>query len=739
MPLAFRRHQQFLAANGHDSDDQIGRTYVVCAPGAAVALRRAAAQPATATLSGRVVDPQDSAVSRRRRVRVRNAGDLGRVEASPPAPTALRRARAAAGDYDVRVELAGFAPWSAKGLTLPVGQERRLEVRLTSARIEEIDRRSTTPTCRAEPRRVDGVIDRSRIESLPLNGRNFLELALLVPGNQPTPIFDPTKTNSVLIASAGQMGRGGNITIDGQDNNDDVVGGPLLNLPIDAVQEFQIATSRFGADLGRSASSVINVVTRSGTNTHRGTARDLRARRRAGRRCRPRSTTRTSAPPFDRQQMSGALGGPLRRDRLFWFAAGEFRNQDGAVLVGDARYRRRARSAASFAPAPLRRRAVVAAARHRRRRQPRSWLRYAGEWADRHRRERGRARHRIGDAAAGRRRIAINSVLGSWTSAPPPRFVNALSVSVSTFLNETLPVATAPQLTFPSLQDGASFRMPQETQQTRVQIADNATLVRGAHSLRLGGELQRIDAEFGLGVFQQGRIELVQDFPSFDHTGDGRIDDNDLLFAVTLRSGKPDQVARSARRRQHARRRLRAGRLERVEPPAAQPRPALRDRHRGQQPEPRRRAEPDRAAVRRPASASAISTTSARASASPGTSRPTDAARARRLRHLLRPHRAADSVARARPRRPRAADRGARRQRRSSSIPAPAGCRRSRRRWPIRSPASSCPAPARRASTSSIRTCRTRWCTSSTSASSATCSARSVRVDVHAQPGHRTS
>ena len=66
--------------------------------------------------------------------------------------------------------------------------------------------------------------------------------------------------------------------------------------------------------------------------------------------------------------------------------------------------------------------------------------------------------------------------------------------------------------------------------------------LRGAHSIRFGGELQRIDAEFGLGVFQQGRIELVEDFPTFDHTGDGRIDDNDLLFAVTLRSGKPDQA-----------------------------------------------------------------------------------------------------------------------------------------------------------------------------------------------------
>jgi len=167
--------------------------------------------------------------------------------------------------------------------------------------------------------------------------------------------------------------------------------------------------------------------------------------------------------------------------------------------------------------------------------------RYAGEWAT----DTAASAVERALGSATQRQDATNrynSMLGSWMSAPSGGLVNSLSVSVSTFLNKTLPVAQAPQLTFPSLQDGASFRMPQETRQTRIQIADSATLIRGAHSISLGGELQRVDAEFRLGVFQQGRIELVQDFPSFDHTGDGVINDNDLLFAVTLRSGKPDQA-----------------------------------------------------------------------------------------------------------------------------------------------------------------------------------------------------
>lgn len=496
---------------------------------------RAAAQPAVATLIGHVVDQQSAAMPGVT-ITVQHAATSTTWSATSDGEGRFAFPMLAPGRYDFEARIDAFNPWRTS-VTLEVGQQRALDVVLSPATVR-VDVVVTGAADRPVTTAVDGVLSSARIESLPLNGRNFLELAFLIPGNNPTPVFDPTKTNSVLISSAGQMGRGGNVTIDGQDNNDDVVGGPLLNLPIDAVQEFQIATSRYGADLGRSASSVINVVTRSGTNMTRGTAA-IFARDDAWQASPPTLDNPDDAPPFDRQQVSGAFGGPVLRDRLFWFASGEYRDQDGGVLVGTRNTTTRTISR-SFAPAPARDR-LWSLRLDSGGATNRYTARYAGEWAT----DTATSAVERAIGSASQRQDGMNrynSVLGSWTSTPRRNFVNSLSASVSTFLNETLPLATAPQLTFPSIVDGASFRMPQETLQTRFQITDSATLVRGAHSLRFGGEVQRVDAEFRLGVFQQGRIEFVEDFATFDHNGDGVINDNDLLFAVTLRSGKPDQA-----------------------------------------------------------------------------------------------------------------------------------------------------------------------------------------------------
>jgi hypothetical protein len=131
--------------------------------------------------------------------------------------------------------------------------------------------------------------------------------------------------------------------------------------------------------------------------------------------------------------------------------------------------------------------------------------------------------------------------LANWTRVLSPAAVNSFSFSVNNFSNTTEPLATGPQLTFPSILDGVSFRIPQATKVNRLQFSDAVSLIRGAHTFKFGGDAQRVDSLFDLGVFQQGRIEFVQDFAQADFNGDGRVDDNDLLFAVTLRSSRPDQ------------------------------------------------------------------------------------------------------------------------------------------------------------------------------------------------------
>ncbi|MGH9832749.1 MAG: TonB-dependent receptor, partial [Blastocatellia bacterium] len=450
------------------------------------------------------------------------------------------------GEYEVKIEAKSFPKTLSRLIDLRVGQQAVFDGTLeVSGPTETVmlvpdDSAASVNTASAI---IDGVINSRSISNLPLNGRNYLELALLVPGNAPAPNFDPTKTSSVIISSAGQLGRGGNITIDGTDNNDDAVGGPLINISQDAVQEFQIATNRFSAELGRSASSVINVVTKSGANDLHGSFSFFeRDRRLQGL---PATFDRNSnsngqKPPFDRQQYAATLGGPIKKDRAWWFGAFEYRNQDGAVLVGErdvaARQIRR-----SFAPAPHDDLLGLARGDWKPTDDDSLSFRYAIERLD----DTGATKLDRAIGSASQRQNLNNhhqAFLTNWTRVITPTAVNSFSFSVNNFYNNTVPLSTGPQLTFPSILDGVSFRIPQATKINRLQFSDALSLIRGAHTFKFGGDVQRVDSLFDLGVFQQGRIEFVQDFAQADFNGDGRVDDNDLLFAVTLRSSKPAQA-----------------------------------------------------------------------------------------------------------------------------------------------------------------------------------------------------
>ncbi len=516
----------------------MGYSVRLCALLCALTPFASAQQATTATLSGRITDPNGAVVAGAQITATQKATGVKRDTTSNDEGFYVL-SNLPPGDHDVRVEGKGFITRvSSSPIPLQVGQDVTLNVRLEigvaeSMTIDLVD----YPLIDLNTSVVNAVIDSRELERLPLNGRNFLELALLIPGNSPAPNFDPTKTNTVVISSAGQLGRGGNVTVDGADNNDDVVGGAVQNISQEAVLEFQVATNRFSAQLGRSGSSVVNIVTKSGTNEFHGSGafyfrnKSLQAL--------PATFDRSlsQAPPFHREQYAFGIGGPIKRDKAWFFGSYEYRNQKGAVLVGERNLATRS-IVRGFAPAPLHDTLLTTRLDWQPTKDDRVMGRYSLQREDVV--AASTLIRSIGSASQRQSsRNHTHSVLFNYTRLINPRNINSFNFSVSDFINRTLPVTIAPQLTFPSIQDGASFRVPQQTKQRRYQFNDTFTSVRGNHTFNFGAEVQLLKSDFDLGVFQQGRVELIEDFPDFDRNGDGLVNDNDLLFAVTLRSGNP--------------------------------------------------------------------------------------------------------------------------------------------------------------------------------------------------------
>lgn len=494
----------------------------------------------TAGLNGDVTDPQGSVVVGAK-VEAKNVATGVSRSTSTTSAGLFVLTDLPPGQYEVEVEAQGFAPRKAR-VGIEVGQQRELKLRLAvrgENTVVTLDDTENAPLVNTSTSVLDGVVSSRQIESLPLNGRNFLELAFLIPGNSPAPNFDPTKTSTVLVSSAGQLGRGGSVTVDGADNNDDVVGGALHNVPQDAVQEFQIATNRFSADIGRSGSSVINVVTQSGSNQLHGSASFFE--RDSALQGLPATFDRSlPAPEFDRQQYSGTVGGPIVKSKAWWFTGFEYRDQFGALSVGQ-RDTATQTIVRTTAPAPFTELMFTSRGDWQVSANDALMFRYSLDRTD----DTGQSTLIRSIGSESERQTSQNhyqAFATSWSRVLKPNLLNRATFSINNFINQTEPVVVGPQLTFPSLQDGTSFRVPQQTRQNRAEFGDTLSWVTGKHALKVGGEYQRIDADFDLGVFQSGRIELVEDFAPFDRNHDGVVNDNDLLFAVTLRSGFPDRA-----------------------------------------------------------------------------------------------------------------------------------------------------------------------------------------------------
>jgi hypothetical protein len=239
------------------------------------------------------------------------------------------------GTYNIVIEASGFVPQTRRDVELALGSFVDLNVSLNVVGVAEnvlvVGRAPLVDTQRTV---VSSVISRQQIESLPINGRNFISFSVITPGvsDDRTPQQGASATSGLTFV--GQRARANNITVDGLDNNDLVAGGVRATFSQEAVQEFQVMASSFSAEFGKASGGIVNIVTKSGTNRHSGDVfgffRDesLNAKEYFERFNPAGVAIDQEKAPYGQQQFGGTFGGPLRRDRSFYFVSFERLNID---------------------------------------------------------------------------------------------------------------------------------------------------------------------------------------------------------------------------------------------------------------------------------------------------------------------------------------------------------------------------------------------------------------------------
>lgn len=299
----------------------------------------AQAQMSSADLKGVVRDPAKAVISSATVTATHTATNISRATTTS-ATGDYRIPLLPPGDYDIKVEIKGFTAQIRRGVTLTVGQtavvDFDLQVGQVATQIEVVS--GETPVIETERTQQADTLTQKPIQNLPINGRNFLSFALLVPGvAEENPAFTSNLLPQIQTSRlyfAGQNGRANSVTVDGVDNNDIAVNGVRPTISQEAVQEFQINRSNFNAEFGRAGGGAINIVSKSGANQFRGSVYNYFRNEKLD----ARNTFATylkQDPPFKRNQPGFTLGGPVVKERAFFFAAyeGLFRRESSFTTI----------------------------------------------------------------------------------------------------------------------------------------------------------------------------------------------------------------------------------------------------------------------------------------------------------------------------------------------------------------------------------------------------------------------
>jgi carboxypeptidase family protein/TonB-dependent receptor-like protein len=490
------------------------------------------AQQSVGWIEGTVRDPQ-GAVVQNAEVTARNvATNLTRSSTTNDSGD-FRISDLPPGTYEVKVSAANFKQTVVADVSVKVNTQTPLNINLEVGGASEI----VTVTSGAEAQvsttenTVAGVVNTVQIQNLPLNGRNFLDLAQLQPGVEKVEggNFDPTKANYTGVSIAGQAGRSAQIAVDGGSVVDNVVGTTVQNFSQEIVQEFQLGISNYDLSTGASSTGSVNIISKSGSNEFHGNAyiygRDDRwaafpslSRLDEANGIPPNA--RADKVPFDRQQYGGTIGGPIKKDKVFFFFNYEGNNQDGSALHNPPE----APGFAGFTANPFDEKLLTGKI---------DWVinsstNFTSRYSFNDNKQDVPFAPGSGivprDSASGifqsNNQLVTNrshNIIAGLTHTFSPTITNNTVFNISDFSNEIFPKTEGfPELRILGSQlwkSGTNYITPQTTFQERYQLRDDLTLIKGNHTFRFGGNFEHTSINGRFAFAKPARIRLFNTDP----------------------------------------------------------------------------------------------------------------------------------------------------------------------------------------------------------------------------------
>jgi len=432
-----------------------------------------AGQVSTFDLSGTVHDPSDAVLPGVTVTLKNTKTGLVRVEVTDQAGRYHFIALPVVGEYTIRTELASFAAEERAGLVFQANSKPVIDLRLKMASLAEATTvQGVAPILETRKAELGLTVDQHKIETMPLNGRNYLDLANFANG------VHGAATRGDLSVN-GQLGRNIDYVVDGVSNKVIEWGdASKTGLSLDVVQEFQVITSQFSAEFGHSLGGIVSAVTKSGTNEVHGTGYIYD---RPGRFDAKNGLTGTRTP-FNQQQFGAVLSGPVVRNRTHFIGSYEGTNQDSQLVVTSTL------QPGAF-PATLNRHQAFSKATHRLADNHNAQLRFNLD----HNESTGGFGGLVLPDGGTRSNRASWELQGTTTSVLSPKTVNEARFQYSQFVNESTNLAPGPRVIYTGFATyGANNGSPQDIRENRIQLNDKLSRDFGAHRTFAGLDLSHI-------------------------------------------------------------------------------------------------------------------------------------------------------------------------------------------------------------------------------------------------------